>query len=39
MRFEPWLRRHPVTGFFALTYGISWSGILIVMGATSARWT
>lgn len=34
MRFEPWLRRHPVTGFFALTYGISWGGILIVMGAT-----
>jgi len=28
-----------VASFFALTYGISWSGILIVMGATSARWT
>jgi hypothetical protein len=34
MRFEPWLRRHPVSSCFALTFGISWGGILIVMSAT-----
>lgn len=34
MRFEPWVLRHPVTSFLMLAYGISWGGILIVMGAT-----
>lgn len=28
-----WLRRHPLTGYFALAFGISWSGILIVLAA------
>jgi hypothetical protein len=27
----PWLRRHPLFGYFALTFGISWGGILIVL--------
>ena len=34
MTLEPWLRRHPLIGYFALTYGISWGGILIVLSAT-----
>jgi membrane protease YdiL (CAAX protease family) len=33
MKLEPWLRRHPVCSFFALAFGISWGGILIVMGS------
>ena len=33
MKFEPWLRRHPVCSFFFLAFGISWGGILVVMGA------
>ena len=28
-----WVCRHPLLGYFALTYGISWGGILIVLGA------
>jgi uncharacterized protein len=31
MTLEPWLRRHPLIGYFALAYGISWGGILIVL--------
>ncbi len=34
MKFEPWLRRHPVCSFFFLAFGISWGGILLVMSAT-----
>jgi membrane protease YdiL (CAAX protease family) len=34
MSLEPVLRRHPVRSFFALTYAISWGGILIVMAAS-----
>ena len=34
MKFEPWLRRHPVGSFFALAFAISWGGILVVLGAT-----
>ncbi|OIP17824.1 MAG: hypothetical protein CO105_15385 [Comamonadaceae bacterium CG_4_9_14_3_um_filter_60_33] len=34
MRFETLLRRYPVCSFFALAFGISWGGILIVMAAT-----
>jgi membrane protease YdiL (CAAX protease family) len=29
-----WLRRHPLLGYFALCFGISWGGILIVLAAT-----
>ncbi len=29
-----WLRRHPLLGYFALTYGVSWGGIFVVLGAT-----
>ena len=34
MRFETLLRRYPVCSFFAIAFGISWGGILIVMAAT-----
>ena len=34
MTHSPWLRRHPLLGYFALTYGISWGGILVVLGST-----
>ncbi len=30
MKLESALRRHPLTAYFLLTYGISWGGILIV---------
>ena len=30
MTLLPWLRRHPLFGYFALAYGISWGGILIL---------
>ena len=30
-----WVCRHPLLGYFALTYGISWGGILIVLGAAA----
>ena len=33
MTLEPWLRRHPLIGYFALAYGISWGGILILLVA------
>ena len=29
-----WLRRHPLRGYLALTFGISWGGILVVLLAT-----
>ena len=32
MKLVPWLRRHALLGYFALTYSISWGGILIVLG-------
>ena len=31
MRLVPWLRRRPLFGYFALAYGISWGGILILL--------
>jgi membrane protease YdiL (CAAX protease family) len=31
MTITPWLRRYPLTGYFALAFGISWGGILVVM--------
>ncbi len=34
MTLVPWLRRHPLIGYFALAYGISCGGILIVLSAT-----
>lgn len=32
-----WLRRHPLLGYFALCFGISWGGILIVLAATGFK--
>jgi hypothetical protein len=29
-----WLRRHPLLGYFALCFGISWGGILLILAAT-----
>lgn len=29
-----WLQRHPLLGYFVLTFGISWGGILIVLAAS-----
>ena len=34
MMLLPWVCRHPLLGYFVLTYGISWGGILVVLGAT-----
>ncbi len=34
MTLVRWFRRHPLPGYFALTYGISWGGILLVLSAT-----
>jgi membrane protease YdiL (CAAX protease family) len=34
MTAAPWLRRHPVFGYLTLAYGLSWGGILIVLGAS-----
>jgi membrane protease YdiL (CAAX protease family) len=34
MTLALWLRRHPLLGYFALTYVISWGGILVVLGST-----
>ncbi len=33
MTATPWLRRHPLLGYYAAAYAISWGGILIVIGA------
>lgn len=32
--FGAWLRRRPLSGYFALTFALSWGGILIVLTAT-----
>ena len=34
MTFTAWVRRYPLSSYFALAFGISWGGILIVLGAT-----
>ena len=34
MTLEALLRRHPLSGYFALAYGVSWSGILIIFATT-----
>ncbi len=34
MTFVPWLRRHPLVAYVALTYGISWGGFVVVLSAT-----
>ncbi len=31
MTFDPCLRRHPLFGYFALAFGISWGGILTLL--------
>ena len=33
MTATPWLRRHPLLGYYAAAYAISWGGILIVVAA------
>lgn len=33
MTFTAWVRRYPLRSYFALVFGISWGGILIVLGA------
>lgn len=38
MTLAAWLRRHPLIGYFALAYGVSWCGILIIVGATGFNW-
>lgn len=34
MKLTAWLRRWPLLGYFALAYGISWGGILVVLATT-----
>lgn len=34
MTLLPWFRRYPLVCYFALTYGISWGGIVVVLGFT-----
>lgn len=34
MTLAPWLQRHPLLSYFALTFGISWGGILMAASAT-----
>jgi membrane protease YdiL (CAAX protease family) len=34
MTHTSWPRRHPLAGYFALCFGISWGGILLVLAAT-----
>jgi membrane protease YdiL (CAAX protease family) len=34
MTLVHWLRRHPLLGYFAAAYGISWGGILVVLAIT-----
>ena len=34
MMLGRWPERHPLIGYFALAYGISWGGIVIVLGST-----
>ena len=33
MTVTAWVRRYPLCSYFALVFGISWGGILIVLGA------
>jgi len=35
MTIASWVRRHPLTAYFALAYGISWGGILILLAGKS----
>jgi hypothetical protein len=37
MTFVSWVRRHPLSSYFALVFGISWGGILIVLGAADCN--
>lgn len=33
MRLAPWVQRHSLLGYFAMTFAISWGGILIMLAA------
>jgi membrane protease YdiL (CAAX protease family) len=39
MRFLAWVGRYPLRSYFALTFGISWGGILVVLGASEFNLT
>ena len=34
MTMAAWFKRHPLLGYFVLTFGISWGGILIILTAS-----
>jgi hypothetical protein len=39
MMLVPWLRRHPLLGYFLIVYGISWTGILVVLSFSAFNLT
>ena len=32
MKLGPWNQRHPLLGYFALAFAISWGGIVTILG-------